>query len=620
MGRRKKKRQAKDIVTRKTWTVWVDEAGRRVPAKTPGAAKETRQSETWYGWVAGALVPLEATSETRAREECIALRKEHREDASGEADPARKHRTRLLEDHLDDWQRSLEAGGAGRRHVTEVLACVRWILSRGKIHFPADLTPGAVLLALDQLQAGRMEPVDLPADKTHFRRSELAELLGISMAGVTAAVTRLGLTDQGEGNGKARKFPRAVAAALVDNRTRGRSSKTRAQYRAAIKQFARWLVRERRLAGDPLAGLREGTGKRAKVKKVHHARRAFVVEELQAILAAAKASTRTLAGLTGADRHALYFLAIITGWRAQELASLGHGAFRLDEEVPTVHLAADAAKNAQEDEQPLPREAAEALREYLATVPEGLPIWPGQWWKKAAAMFRVDLKAAGVPYRVSTPSGDLFGDFHSLRHSFIGLLDHAGATLRQAMQLARHSDPRLTLARYGRAGKKELAGTVERLPSLLAPVGAPVGFPVGTSGRKGEEVTPSESEEVREPSGEDSPEVPVLEGFESQREEESVSEENSPTRIRTLNLAVNSLSVHGSKDSPANDLRQDDSAPVGFPVDHAPEDVLSWPDADLAELVRAWDVLPHAIRRAVLTLVRAAQSGQADAPGGVRAG
>ena len=49
------------------------------------------------------------------------------------------------------------------------------------------------------------------------------------------------------------------------------------------------------------------------------------------------------------------------------------------------------------------------------------------------------------------PDGPLYADFHSLRHSYIALLDKSGATLKEAMQLARHSDPKLTMAVYGRA-------------------------------------------------------------------------------------------------------------------------------------------------------------------------
>jgi hypothetical protein len=46
------------------------------------------------------------------------------------------------------------------------------------------------------------------------------------------------------------------------------------------------------------------------------------------------------------------------------------------------------------------------------------------------------------------------------------MLDKAGATLKEAMALARHSDPRLTAAVYGKARLHDLAGVIDRLPAF----------------------------------------------------------------------------------------------------------------------------------------------------------
>jgi integrase len=75
----------------------------------------------------------------------------------------------------------------------------------------------------------------------------------------------------------------------------------------------------------------------------------------------------------------------------------------------------------------------------------------------------------GFPYLAEGPDGALYADFHSLRHSYVALLEKTGATLKQAMQLARHSDPRLTMARYGRAQLQNLGSALERMPALAAP-------------------------------------------------------------------------------------------------------------------------------------------------------
>jgi Phage integrase family len=144
-----------------------------------------------------------------------------------------------------------------------------------------------------------------------------------------------------------------------------------------------------------------------------------------------------------------------------------------------VTLSAENAKNGRMAVQPLPDEVAESLRKWLADKPAARPLWPGTWYKKAAEILRADLEAAtaalrradpraeGIPYVVEGPNGPQFADFHALRHSYIAMLDKSGASLREAMQLARHSDPRLTMAVYGRAQLHDLGAAVGRLPDLF---------------------------------------------------------------------------------------------------------------------------------------------------------
>src|SRR5262249_30223985 len=55
--------------------------------------------------------------------------------------------------------------------------------------------------------------------------------------------------------------------------------------------------------------------------------------------------------------------------------------------------------------------------------------------------------------------------------SYVLLLDQAGVSVKQAMNLARHSDPKLTMARYGRPQLGDLASAVARLPALAATPG-----------------------------------------------------------------------------------------------------------------------------------------------------
>jgi hypothetical protein len=78
-------------------------------------------------------------------------------------------------------------------------------------------------------------------------------------------------------------------------------------------------------------------------------------------------------------------------------------------------------------------------------------------------VIRADFKTAGIPlvdergHRV---------DFHALRMTYITRLQRAGVSPREAMELARHSDMRLTMKTYTDAGQLPLAATVRGLPSF----------------------------------------------------------------------------------------------------------------------------------------------------------
>jgi integrase len=124
-------------------------------------------------------------------------------------------------------------------------------------------------------------------------------------------------------------------------RARGRSIKTSNLYLNSLKALTAWLVRDQRAADNPLAHQAGGNVKRDR----RHDRRALPVEELRAIIAAARQSDRSFRGLNGKDRALLYSVACASGFRAEELSTLRPTAFDLDGEVPTVTLSAKNAKN-----------------------------------------------------------------------------------------------------------------------------------------------------------------------------------------------------------------------------------------------------------------------------------
>ena len=65
-------------------------------------------------------------------------------------------------------------------------------------------------------------------------------------------------------------------------------------------------------------------------------------------------------------------------------------SFNLAGDTPTATVQASCTKNKKEAVQPLPLDVAEALREYLAGKPAGLPVWPGKWKSRAFLMIQKD--------------------------------------------------------------------------------------------------------------------------------------------------------------------------------------------------------------------------------------
>jgi integrase len=404
----------------------------------------------------------EATKQLAARLEKQAARRQE-----GMTDPFEEHSKRALAEHLADYERELlTRPRRGRKpppaqYVGRKVGRIRRVLDGAGAILPADLTLERVQDFLRSLGDGAAPAGALGPMQGAYTLAEVAAVLGLRPCSINPLVRRHRL--EATGNGKARRFPRATVEALLGLRDLGIGASTVGTYARDVKSFARWLVRRKRIAEDSLADLPGATTG----SDHRHDRRPLSEDELRSLLSAALNSPETFRGLTGRDRHHLYLAAMVTGFRVGELAALVTDDFALAGEPPTVTLDGAKAKNGRTAVQPLPPDVALALRGYLGGRPAGEPVWPGTWPDRAAEMLRRDLAAAGIPYAVEGPDGPLYADFHSLRHSFVALLDKAGASLKQAMHLARHSDPKLTMARYGRPQLHDLGAAVERLPSLL---------------------------------------------------------------------------------------------------------------------------------------------------------
>ena len=444
---------------------------------------QTRRLRKWYAKFVdhdGVVrkVPLSANKAAAQRMLADLLKADDRAKA-GITDPTAVHATTPLSTHLGTWAADLATGGASAKHVRQTAGWATRVVKGTGALLPADLTDEAVRRVLAGLREDRPVPALDPA-KDAYSRDEVAALLGVKPLSVPSLVRRHRLA--AAGNGRSRRYPAETVARLLADRSRGLSAKAANHYLAAAQQFSRWLAKKTK-GTDPLEELKPFNAEADRRRE----RRVLAADELRRLILAAGESDRTFRGLSGRDRAALYATAIGTGFRAEELGCLTPAHFNHDAANPHVYLSAAETKNGKGVEQPLPPDVAAELRTYLAGRSEREPVWPGTWWTRAADMIRIDLEAAGIPFVVEGRDGPLYADLHALRHSFVALLDRSGATLREAMQLARHSDPKLTMRTYGRLRLADLGGAVGRLPSLT-PIAShgprPEALPAtGTDGR-----------------------------------------------------------------------------------------------------------------------------------------
>ncbi len=256
--------------------------------------------------------------------------------------------------------------------------------------------------------------------------------------------------------------PGRIEQCLAELRRGGLSVSSSNHYLRALRNFFRWMLRDRRLREDPIAGIRVLKLTAADKKR---RRRNLSDEEMGALVAAARRSPEPFMGLSGPDRAMLYIVAANTGLRASELASLTPASLDLTSPMPTVRCLGAYTKNGEEAVLPLRGDVAEMLRAWLAGRPAGERLWDGDWAsrRQGSTMIRVDLTAADVDYEDDTGR---VADFHALRHTFISNLARAGVHPRNAQALARHSTIDLTMNVYTHVAIADLATDIRKLPAV----------------------------------------------------------------------------------------------------------------------------------------------------------
>ncbi len=239
----------------------------------------------------------------------------------------------------------------------------------------------------------------------------------------------------------------------------GISSRTANAYLQAMKQFSRWMVRNRFANTNPLEHLQQ-----IKIDKAEAInRRALTPAELGRLLAVTNAAGR-LFGIEGRERALLYRLAAETGLRVSEIHSLTVSSFDLGQ--MTITVSAGYTKNRREAILPLKLDTTEFFREHLRGKLPQAQAFNLPHKGNMARMLKKDLTKAGID-PANNGSGKL--DFHALRHTFGTLLAAGGTHPKTAQKLMRHSDINLTMGRYTHVLHGQEQAAIDALPDFTDP-------------------------------------------------------------------------------------------------------------------------------------------------------
>ena len=173
----------------------------------------------------------------------------------------------------------------------------------------------------------------------------------------------------------------AVSEWIGARRKEGLSRSTANAYLIATKSFCSWLVKDRRAGLNPLVHLSRLNTQ----VDPRRERRTLSTDEIERLLRAT-VQGEAFRDLSGSDRRVLYLVALYSGLRASELASLTRESFELDRSPALVVVKAGYSKRKRQDCQPIPAELVPELQGWLSTKAANVRVWPGTWVERAADM------------------------------------------------------------------------------------------------------------------------------------------------------------------------------------------------------------------------------------------
>jgi site-specific recombinase XerD len=233
--------------------------------------------------------------------------------------------------------------------------------------------------------------------------------------------------------------------------------KTYNAYLTAFRHFCSWCVKNGLAAYSPVQYMDRITVRTEEI------RRPLSEEEVHRLLAATvKASDRY--GMTGLQRAVLYRVAIESGLRRGELASLTVGAFDCARAV--IRLEGKAAKDRCKAEQPVTLALAAHMGEYFKDRADDEQAFALGKWARTADMLHEDLAEAGIPAR--SPGGQEVV-FHSFRHTLRTELVRQRVSEAVIDRIMRHKPQGIGKRIYTHVSELEIRAAIERLPEYPWP-------------------------------------------------------------------------------------------------------------------------------------------------------
>ena len=242
----------------------------------------------------------------------------------------------------------------------------------------------------------------------------------------------------------------------------GRGSRTVQSMLSTWKSFTSWLVTERKLNIDSLKSVEMPSAE----SKRKYRRRMLLPDEWQ-VLHTITSRQPLRFGMSGPERALLYRVAIQTGYRAKELASLSPSNVVIGDRSSFIHLRGAYTKNGKPAKQYIDSNLASDLQAHIA-VGKKKSLFALPHCSNLARMIRQDLEAARAAW-IKAADGDsdeterrhdstflcvkneddeVF-DFHALRHTCGAWLASTGTDAKIVQSVMRHSTITLTFDLYG---------------------------------------------------------------------------------------------------------------------------------------------------------------------------